>query len=72
LDPHYLGAIEQANGIIEEVAGSEQIAFFDFSRRFPRGAKHFADGRHVTEEGAEVKARLFAKFIHESGLIGIR
>jgi hypothetical protein len=31
--------------------------------------RYWADGRHVNEEGALVKARLFAEFIHSLGII---
>jgi hypothetical protein len=35
----------------------------------PQEAIYWADGRHVNEAGALVKARLFAEYIHDQGLI---
>ena len=35
----------------------------------PKDSEYWADGFHVNEKGAAVKADLFAEFIHDSGLI---
>jgi hypothetical protein len=35
----------------------------------PQDASYWADGRHVNEVGALLKANLFAEFIHNLGLI---
>jgi hypothetical protein len=42
---------------------------FDFAAVMPKEATYWADGRHVNEAGAVVKARLYAEFLHEQGLI---
>jgi hypothetical protein len=55
--------------VVREVATSQQIPLFDFVEVMPQDAKYWADGRHVNEAGALVKARLFAEFIDAQGLI---
>ena len=42
---------------------------FDFAAVMPTDKRFWLDGRHVNVEGARLKARLFADFLHEAGLI---
>jgi hypothetical protein len=56
--------------VVKEVAADQQIPLFDFAELMPQDAEYWADGRHVNEAGALVKARLFAKYIHDQGLMG--
>ena len=55
--------------VVQEVAADQQILLFDFADVMPQEATYWADGRHVNEAGALVKARLFAEYIHDQGLI---
>ncbi len=57
------------NTVVKEVATSHHIPLFDFAAIMPQDAQYWADGRHVNEAGALVKARLFAEFIDGMGLI---
>jgi len=61
--------IQENNEVVRQVAPDNNIPLFEFAEQMPKDRKYWADGRHVNEEGALIKADLFAKFIHESGLI---
>jgi lysophospholipase L1-like esterase len=66
---YYQNGFKENNDVVKEVAAEQQIPFFDFAAVMPQEAVYWADGRHVNEAGALVKARLFALFIHDHGLI---
>ena len=66
---YYQQGFKENNDVVKEVAASQQIPLFDFAEVMPQDAEYWADGRHVNEAGALVKARLFAEFIHAQGLI---
>lgn len=66
---YYQAAFKENNEVVKEVAASHDIPLFDFASVMPQDAVYWADGRHVNEEGALVKARLFAQYLHDNGLI---
>jgi lysophospholipase L1-like esterase len=66
---YYQQGFQENNAVVKEVAADQQIPLFDFVEFMPQDAKYWADGRHVNEAGALVKAKLFAEFIHAQGLI---
>ncbi len=66
---YYQHGFQENNDVVQEVAADQQVPLFDFAEVMPQEAIYWADGRHVNEAGALVKARLFAEFIHEQGLI---
>ena len=66
---YYQQGFRENNDVVKEVAVSHDIPLFDFAAVMPQDAMYWADGRHVNEAGALVKARLFAEFIHDHGLI---
>ena len=68
-EDYYQQAFGENNDVVKEVAASHDVPLFDFASVMPQEAVYWADGRHVNEEGALVKAQLFAKFIHTQGLI---
>jgi hypothetical protein len=61
--------IKENNDVVRDVAISNNIPLFEFADQMPKDKKYWADGRHNNERGALLKAELFAKYIHESGLI---
>ncbi|MDA2920095.1 SGNH/GDSL hydrolase family protein [Desulfobacterota bacterium AH_259_B03_O07] len=61
--------IRENNDVVREVAIKNNIPIFEFADQMPRDKKYWTDGRHVNEEGALIKAELFANYIHEKGLI---
>ena len=67
---YYQQGFKENNDVVKEVAVSHDIPLFDFAGVMPQEALYWADGRHVNEAGALVKARLFAKYIHDQGLMG--
>jgi len=66
---YYQQGFKENNDVVKEVATVQQIPLFDFAGVMPQDAEYWADGRHVNEAGALVKARLFAEFIDAQGLI---
>ena len=66
---YYQLAFAENNDVVKEVAAEQRIPLFDFAEVMPQDATYWADGRHVNEAGALVKARLFAEFIDAEGLI---
>jgi len=66
---YYQQGFQENNAVVKDVAADQQLPLFDFVEVMPQDAKYWADGRHVNEAGALVKARLFAEFIHAQGLI---
>ena len=66
---YYQQGFRENNEIVKDVAVSHDIPLFDFAAVMPQDAIYWADGRHSNQAGALVKARLFAKYIHDQGLI---
>jgi lysophospholipase L1-like esterase len=66
---YYQQGFEENNEVVKAVADRHDIPLFDFAAVMPQDAIYWADGRHVNEAGALVKAQLFAEFIHVQGLI---
>ena len=66
---YYQQGFRENNDVVKEVALSHDIPFFDFAGVMPQEAIYWADGRHVNEAGALMKARLFAEYIHDQGLM---
>ncbi len=65
----YQVGFKESNDILKEVAATHGAHLFDFAAVMPNDKRYWADGRHVNEEGALMKARLFAEFLHGSGLL---
>jgi lysophospholipase L1-like esterase len=66
---YYQEGFRENNDVVKDVSASHEIPLFDFAGVMPQDANYWADGRHVNEAGALVKARLFAEFISTQGLI---
>ena len=65
----YISAFAEMNASLAQIAGKHNVNFFDFASVFPKDKKYYHDGRHVTIEGARLKAKLFADFIDSNLLI---
>ncbi len=61
--PEYVSALEEHNRLVGEIADTMDVHFFDFASVFPNEKRWYADGRHVNEEGVQLKAALFGAFI---------
>ena len=66
---YYQQGFEENNDVVKEVANRHHIHLFDFAGVMPQDVEYWADGRHINEAGALVKARLFAEFIDTQKLI---
>ena len=66
---YYQQGFRENNEVVKEVANSHHVPLFDYAEVMPQDTSYWADGRHVNEAGALVKASLFAEFIHTQGLI---
>ena len=62
-DPAMARALAETNTVIKEVAADTGSEYFDLAAEFPRTKSYFCDGCHVSKKGAQLKARLFARFI---------
>ena len=67
--PHYQRGFRENNEVVAEVARKVVASLFDFAGVMPQAKEYWADGRHVNEAGAAEKARLFADYLHGSGLL---
>jgi lysophospholipase L1-like esterase len=67
--PYYQEGFRENNEVVKEVANSHRIPLFDYAEVMPQDRKYWADGRHVNEAGALVKAGLFAEFMQSQGLL---
>ena len=67
--PHYIQAFGEMNDVVKKVAQANRVPLFDFAAVMPKDRRYWGDGRHVNEEGAFLKAQLFARFLHERGLV---
>ena len=66
---YYQQGFRESNEIIRKVAEQHDVPLLDFSSIMPDDLIYWADGRHVNEEGALLKAELFARFIDEQQLV---
>lgn len=66
---YYQAGFKENNGVVKDVAAEQSTPMFDFAAVMPQEAIYWADGRHVNEAGAVVKARLYAAYIDDHGLI---
>jgi len=67
--PHWEYGFKEMNELIKKVGISHEVPVYDFAAEAPDEAEYWADGVHMNEEGAALKARLFAEFISANTLI---
>lgn len=65
----YISAYEEHNLLLEKIAEEMDVHFLDFAGEFPTERRWYTDGRHVNEEGAQLKAELFGAFLIEKQLL---
>jgi lysophospholipase L1-like esterase len=61
--------IEEMNRAIIEVSKKHGVSLFDFANDFPSGEEWFADGVHVNEAGARLKAERIGDFLIRNELL---
>ncbi len=63
-------AVAEHNAVLAEVAARDGVQLFDFAAVMATGPEHMPDGRHVSQEGSDLKADLFHDFLLGSGVAG--
>lgn len=67
--PAHGSALDAHNAALARLAAELGVASYDHAAEMPADAELWADGRHVNEAGARVKARLYAEHLLASGLL---
>jgi lysophospholipase L1-like esterase len=65
----FLAALRESNKHMGDLAKKMGVGWLDLAAAFPDDPSFFADGIHVTLEGAQEKARRFAAFLVEEGYV---
>ena len=65
--PYYQQGFDENNSVVREVADGNDVPLFELAGAMPQDAVYWADGRHVNEAGALLKARLFAEYLDGQG-----
>jgi lysophospholipase L1-like esterase len=55
-------AMPEHNALIARIAKEERVWFYDFHEEMTKDARHMPDGRHVNQQGSDLKADLFFSF----------
>lgn len=71
-DPLPCRAVAEHNRVLTEIAAAADVALFDFAAMMDTAPEAMPDGRHVSQEGSDLKADLFATYLLESGIVGRR
>jgi hypothetical protein len=61
--------VDEQNGIIRGIGREHNVPVLDFAAEMPKNRQLWADGVHVNERGANIKAKIFSKFIVRHGLV---
>ena len=61
----YQKGFKEHNEVIKGLGKEMNVPVFDFASVMDQDKKYWVDGRHVNEEGATLKADLFAEFIQK-------
>ena len=67
----YVKAHEENNILLQQTAESSGAHFFDFADKFPTAKQYYADGRHVNEAGAKLKAQFFGDYLIKQHLVTV-
>ena len=67
--PAVTGALEEMNRLIASLGQELDVPVFDFAELFPGNPELYVGAVHNTEEGARLKAGMFADFLETSGLL---
>jgi hypothetical protein len=61
--------LAECNQVVMSLANEPGTHIFDFASVFPSDSSMFVDGQHVNQRGALLKAKLFADFLLDKGLV---
>ncbi len=65
----FIAAHSEMNEVLKDIARETGANLFDFAKVFPTDKRYYTDGVHVNSEGSALKAKLFADYLIESGLV---
>ena len=65
----YINAMREQNSVVLDICNAHKIPCYDLAQDMPVDKKYWKDGRHVNELGADIKARLVAEFLIQSGYL---
>jgi hypothetical protein len=65
----YINAYAEMNNTIKSVAQEMGANLFDYAGIFPTDKRYYTDGIHVNEDGSQLKAELFTKYLIDKNLI---
>jgi hypothetical protein len=65
----YISAYAEMNQVLKEISSEMNVNLFDFAGVFPTDKRYYIEGVHVNAEGVRLKAKLFADYLIESGLV---
>jgi lysophospholipase L1-like esterase len=65
----FIAAHSEMNEVLKDIARETGANLFDFAKVFPTDKRYYTDGIHVNAEGSALKAKLFADYLIESGLV---
>jgi lysophospholipase L1-like esterase len=65
----FINAYAEMNDVTKKTAAKTNSSLFDFGEVFPNDKNLFTDGRHLNEDGAKLKAKLFADYLINHNLI---
>lgn len=65
----YQSAIEEHNDITRRIAKETGVSLFNLAGVFPADKEYYVDGRHMTDKGDALRARLVAEYIIKNRLI---
>jgi len=68
----YIYAYAEMNAVLKDVAKEMSEYFFDLKKEFPEDKMYYQDGRHVTKEGSELKAKLLAGYLIKNKLVPLQ
>ena len=66
---HYKFGVQEQNELIRNLEPQSGVWIYDFIRDMPDEPTYWKDGRHVNVKGAQKKAELIARYIHNNHII---
>jgi lysophospholipase L1-like esterase len=65
----FISAYDEMNQVLKSLSEKTHVNLFDFAQSFPKDKIYFTDGIHVNVDGAKLKAKMFADYLINKGLL---
>jgi len=62
-------AMPEHNALLAKIAQEEDVLFYDFANQMSKDDEHLLDGRHVNQQGSDLKRDLLFKYFVEREII---